>query len=59
MSSRQYNHPRRENASMIHLVSLSRGSQQLDNPLGDQEAIIDKLLEIKYSYTPLSPLQRA
>ena len=59
MSSRQYNHPRRENASMIHLVSLSRGSQQLDNPLCDQEAIIGKLLENKYSHTPWSPLQRA
>jgi len=56
MSSRQYNHPRRENASMIHLVSLSRESQQ-HNPMRYHEAIIDKLLEIKYSYTPLSPLQ--
>jgi hypothetical protein len=54
-------HPRREEASMIYTVSLSRGPHQLNNPLGDHEAIIGKLLEIKnkYRYTPLSPLQRA
>ena len=51
--------PRREKTSMIHNVSLSSGSQQLENPLGDHGAIIGKLLEIKYSHTPLSPLQRA
>jgi hypothetical protein len=44
----------------MNIVSLSRGSQQLDNPLGDHEAVIGKLFDIKnkYSYTPLSPLQR-
>ena len=41
------------------MVSLSSGPQQLENPLGDHGAIIGKLLEIKYSHTPLSPLQCA
>ena len=44
---------------MTHTVSLSSGSQQLENPLGDHGAIIGKLLGIKYNHTPLSPLQRA
>ena len=49
---------KRKKASMTQTILLSSGSQQLENPLGDHGAIIGKLLEIKYSHTPLSPLQR-